>query len=135
LLTTALAVLHQIDQQVEHLRFDGNSVVTAAELAPIGIKRMAGKEELHVATPPVSHGIIKPVSRTNQGKGKALAALPRNVRASKGERAVVANLINKELLRMIDDIRGTIDYDASGARRPPWCWFPDRAAPAPHGSR
>jgi hypothetical protein len=57
---------------------------------------MAGKEELHVATPSVSHGIIKPVSRTNQGKGKALAALPRNVRASKGERAVVANLINKD---------------------------------------
>ena len=54
-----LAVLHQVDQQVEHLRLDGNSVATAAELAPIGIKRMAGKKELHVAAPLVS-------SRNNQ---------------------------------------------------------------------
>ena len=77
------------------------SARTAAELAPVGVKRMIGKEKLHVVPQPDrerSQGIIKPVSRTNQGKGKALAALPRNVRASKGERAVVANLINKDFL-------------------------------------
>jgi hypothetical protein len=80
----AVAVLHQINQQIEHLRFDGNDVVTPAELAPVGVKRIARKEESHVAAPSISHGIIKPVSRTNQGKGKALPALPRNIRASKG---------------------------------------------------
>jgi hypothetical protein len=57
---------------------------------------MAGKEELHVAVPSISHGIIKPVSRTNQGNGKALPALLRNLCASQGGRAVVANSIHKE---------------------------------------
>jgi len=42
-----------------------------------------------------SHGIIKPVSRTNQDKGKALPAGSRNLRRRKGERAVVAHLNNK----------------------------------------
>ena len=35
---------------------------------------------------------------------------------------------------MIEDVRGNIDYEASGAG-PTWCWFPDRAAPAPRGGR
>ena len=44
----AVAVLHQIDQQVEHLRLDGDSFGAAAQLAPVGVKRMIGKEKLHV---------------------------------------------------------------------------------------
>jgi len=38
-----------MDEPVEHLGFDGNNVGAAAELAPIGVKRMTGKEESHVA--------------------------------------------------------------------------------------
>ena len=45
----AVAVLHQINEQIEHLRLDGDDVVAPAELAPIGVKPMAGKQELHVA--------------------------------------------------------------------------------------
>jgi len=33
----AVAALHQVNQQVEHLRFDGNGLGTAAQLAPVGI--------------------------------------------------------------------------------------------------
>ena len=47
----AVAILQQVDQQVEDLRLDGNGLRTAAQLAPIGIKRMAGKEKLHVVAP------------------------------------------------------------------------------------
>ena len=39
----AVAVLHQIDQQIEHLRLDGNGLGAAAQLAPVGIKHMIVK--------------------------------------------------------------------------------------------
>ena len=45
----ALAVLHQVDQQVENLRLHGDRLVAAMQLPPVGIKRMIGKEELHGA--------------------------------------------------------------------------------------
>jgi hypothetical protein len=45
----AVAVLHQVDQQVEHLGLDGNGLGTAAQLAPVGIKPVIGKEKFHVA--------------------------------------------------------------------------------------
>jgi hypothetical protein len=70
----ALAVLHQVDQEVEHLRLDGNALDTAAQLATVGIKRMIVKEKLHVAPQTAlrsrSQEIIKPVSRTNHALGK-----------------------------------------------------------------
>ena len=44
----AVAVLHQVNQQVEHLRLHGNSLGTAAQLPPVGIKPMIGKEKFHV---------------------------------------------------------------------------------------
>ncbi len=47
----AVAVLQQVNQQVEHLRLDGNGLGTAAQLASVGIKRMIGKEKLHVGAP------------------------------------------------------------------------------------
>ena len=43
----ALAILHEIGQQVEHLRLHGNRHIAAAQLARVRIKRMIGKEKLH----------------------------------------------------------------------------------------
>src|SRR5262249_20641266 len=43
----AVAVAHQVDEQIEHLRFDRNRRGTADELAPVDIKRVIGKKKLH----------------------------------------------------------------------------------------
>jgi hypothetical protein len=43
-----VAVLDQIDQEVEHLRLKRNGLLTAAQLAPVGIKHMARKVKLHL---------------------------------------------------------------------------------------
>jgi hypothetical protein len=53
----AVAVLHQVDKQIEHLRLDGNSVGPPPKLAPISIKRMAAKEKLHVVASKLSSNI------------------------------------------------------------------------------
>jgi hypothetical protein len=39
----SISVLHQVNQQVEDLRLDGNGLRPAVQLAPVGIKCMAGK--------------------------------------------------------------------------------------------
>ena len=44
-----ITVLDQANQQIEHLRFDGNRLGTMAQLAPIGVKYMIGEEKLHAA--------------------------------------------------------------------------------------
>lgn len=55
-----LAVPHQVDQQVEHLRLDGNGLGTPAQLAPVGIERMTGKQKLHVGSPkPDREAVLK----------------------------------------------------------------------------
>ena len=46
-----MAVLHQVDQQVEHLWLDGNRFGTAVKLAPLGIEGVIGKAKLHVVAP------------------------------------------------------------------------------------
>jgi predicted transcriptional regulator len=71
----AVAVLHQVDQEVEHLGFHGNSLGTAAQLPPVGIKPVIGKEKFHVAVLAAGmrnrpQGIIKLISWANQGPGK-----------------------------------------------------------------
>src|ERR1700682_2859248 len=45
----AVAVLHQIDQQIEHLRLHGNCCAAAEQLAAFCIKRMIVKDKMHVA--------------------------------------------------------------------------------------
>ncbi len=60
LLTTRSRFSHQIDEQVEHLRLDGNRLGTAAQLAPVGIKHMIGEEKLHVrASEPRCNAALK----------------------------------------------------------------------------
>ncbi len=39
-----VAVLHEVDEQIEHLRLDG----AAAPLTSVGIKRVIGKKKLHL---------------------------------------------------------------------------------------
>ena len=63
LLTNSVAVLHQVDQQVEHLRLDGNRFGTAVKLAPLGIEGVIGKAKLHVVAPV---GLRGPSQRDNQ---------------------------------------------------------------------
>jgi hypothetical protein len=46
-----VAVLHQVDQQVEHLRLNGNRPGAAPQLAPVRVKCVAAKEKLHVDGP------------------------------------------------------------------------------------
>jgi len=40
--------LHQVNQQVKNLWLNGNGLGTAAQLTPVGIKQVIGKEKLHV---------------------------------------------------------------------------------------
>ena len=60
----AVAVLHQVDQEIEDLGFHGNGLGTAAQLPPVGIKPAVGKEKFHVAAPYCRHR--QPTSRNNQ---------------------------------------------------------------------
>jgi hypothetical protein len=53
----AFAVLHQIDQQIEHLRLHGNGCAAAEQLAAFGIKHMIIKDKLHVA--PQTASVLK----------------------------------------------------------------------------
>jgi hypothetical protein len=54
----AIAILQQIDQQVEYLRFDGNGLRTAAQLTPVGIEPVISKDKLHVV-PQISAARLK----------------------------------------------------------------------------
>src|SRR5262249_57867891 len=47
-----VAVFHQANQQVEHLRLDGDGLGTPAQLSPVGVKRMIRKRKSHFAVPP-----------------------------------------------------------------------------------
>src|SRR5216683_813345 len=47
----AIAVLHNVDQQIEYLRLHCNGLGTTAQLTPVDVKRMIGKDKLHVAAP------------------------------------------------------------------------------------
>ena len=71
----AVAVLHQVDQQVEDLRLDGNGLRPAAQLAPVRVKRMVGKEKLHASTSwGRSHETIEPISRSVSRPGQSARA-------------------------------------------------------------
>ena len=76
----AVAVLDQIDQQVEHLRLDGNRLRPAAQLAPVGIKRMIGKEKLHGYRPKRR----RPLSRNNQARLKDKSSAGQSLPAAFG---------------------------------------------------
>jgi hypothetical protein len=52
-----------LDQSTRSPRLDGNELGTAAQLAPVDIKRMIGKEKLHVG--PLNR-TAKQFSRINQ---------------------------------------------------------------------
>ena len=43
----AVAILDEIDEEVEHLRLDGNAFAAARKLAAVDVKYMIGKEKLH----------------------------------------------------------------------------------------
>ena len=47
----AVAVLDQIDQQIEHLRLDRDALAAAGQLAEVDIKHMVGKVKLHGCHP------------------------------------------------------------------------------------
>ena len=71
----AVAVVQQVNQQVEYLRLNRDASGTAAQLAPVGVKRVIGEAELHVGAPTTerrsgSRGIITLISRINQAAGK-----------------------------------------------------------------
>jgi hypothetical protein len=44
----AVAVLHQVGQQIEHLRLKRDLLAAAMELAPAGVEDMIGEEKLHL---------------------------------------------------------------------------------------
>src|SRR6185312_5195092 len=41
------AILHQMDQQIEHLRLQGDRLAAAKQFAPFGVKRMVVEAKLH----------------------------------------------------------------------------------------
>jgi len=43
-----VAVLHEVDEQIEHLRLDGNRPGAAAPLTSVGIKHVVGKKKSHL---------------------------------------------------------------------------------------
>ena len=73
----AVAVLHQIDEEIEHLRLDGNVLRAAKQLATVVIKRMFAKDKLHVGAPTCSAELV---SRNNQAplknKSRSRQSLP-----------------------------------------------------------
>ena len=52
----ALAIAHQMHQQVEHLRLHGDQPAGAPQLAALDIKYMILKEKLHVGPVPDGGG-------------------------------------------------------------------------------
>src|SRR5712675_1587312 len=68
----AVAVLHQVDQEVEHLGLDRNGFEAAAQLPPVGIKPMISKEKLH-AIAPLNRRRLKGYSSPSQGQIKRAA--------------------------------------------------------------
>jgi hypothetical protein len=43
-----VAVLHEMNDEVENLRFHGNRNLLAAQLAPVGIEKVVPEQKLHV---------------------------------------------------------------------------------------
>ena len=70
----AVAILHEIDQEIEYLRLDRNRLRAAVQFAPVGIKCVIGKVKLHVhaSGQSASQGIVRPISRTNQAAAQRL---------------------------------------------------------------
>ena len=72
----AVAVLDQIDQQVEHLRLDRDALALAMQFAPVDVEDVVFKEKLHVCAPHTVHSQpgsiseqIRPLSkRTDNGE-------------------------------------------------------------------
>ena len=46
-----VAVLDQIDQEIEHLRLDRDGLAAAGQFAQAGVEHMVGKVKLHVDIP------------------------------------------------------------------------------------
>ena len=46
-----IMVLHQIDQEIEDLGFDGNQLGAASQLAPLAIEHMIAEREEHLPLP------------------------------------------------------------------------------------
>ena len=76
----AVAVLHQINQQVEYLGLDGNGIGTAAQLAAVDVKHMISKVKLHGRVrrrTDAFEPIIRNISRANQARIKVFPRRPR----------------------------------------------------------
>ena len=43
-----VAVFHQVDDEVEHLRFHGHRNLLPAQLAPVGVEKVILEQKLHV---------------------------------------------------------------------------------------
>ena len=50
----AVAVLHEVEQEIEYLRFDGNGRGAAMQLAPVGIEHVIVKHKLQAKASPVA---------------------------------------------------------------------------------
>jgi len=63
-----IAVLYEIDQQVEDLGFEGDQFGAAPQLAPIKVEHMLAKGEFHLGSPrdrsdPISRGKLSAAPR------------------------------------------------------------------------
>jgi hypothetical protein len=55
----AIAILNEANQQIEHLRLDGNGFRAAVQLTPVGVEYMVGKEKLHLLPPTFCQSIVR----------------------------------------------------------------------------
>ena len=132
----AIAVLHHVDQQVEYLRLDCNRLGAAAQLAPVDIKRVIGKDKLHVAAPtglPVTFSIDPEI-----GQKRDVAPVPgcaaglvhgRDSRAQ-GALAHKKFRISPEKIHAVRSAASSLPSD-SGLCRSATCRHPSRAADNP----
>ena len=76
LLTTRSRFSQQVNQQIEHLRLDGDRSGAAPQLAPVHVKSLIAKDKLHFRRPAdaVLEAIIKAISRANQAAVKAFSS-------------------------------------------------------------
>src|SRR5215510_1672977 len=71
-----IAILHEENQEIEHLRFDRDQYFPASQLSPIHVKHMILEKKLHLNTPRRSaNGFLSDIQRFGSDKSRFPQAL------------------------------------------------------------
>jgi hypothetical protein len=76
----AIAVVHQIDQEVENLWLEGDQLTAASQLAALDVKRLVTKTELQAVPPRRSDPALLAKFSKTQGISKEKSGFPQSLR-------------------------------------------------------